>query len=485
MLSDLERTFAHTDEQETILAAIEGRALDDVILVEAGAGTGKTALLRETARRLARNGERVLYLTFSKATQESARPLFGGATDVKTVNGLAYEHMQVARLERRIGNLAPRAVVEALALPRRAGGMGQAALTRAILGAFGRFLHSDRERPDATCLGRALAADATLAEKVIDGAARLFELTRPGAATTLPLPHDVYLKAWQLEGAPGIEDYSLVASDESQDANPVTIKVLRNAMSLLLVGDPHQSIYGFRGAVDAMQAFDGARFALSLSFRFGEAVAALANRITAQKGPGRGSVLHGFPTLDTRIERIGVGQRHTRIYRTNAELLWDATFLAERDIPIAIIGDHRDMGDRLQAAMDLRRGVARARLRHPAVASYASWDELREAVANGHERELAQVTQLVERHGKSCRQILELLRKPQHPDAAQVQLVSAHRAKGLEWSETVVCDDFDDVFDGVSAAARDEEVNLQYVAATRCLRTLELKSAHLAQLHAA
>ncbi len=295
----------------------------------------------------------------------------------------------------------------------------------------------------------------------------------------------MYLKAWQLEGAPGIEDYSLVASDESQDANPVTIKVLRNAMSLLLVGDPHQSIYGFRGAVDAMQAFDGARFALSLSFRFGEAVAALANRITAQKGPGRGSVLHGFPTLDTRIERIGVGQRHTRIYRTNAELLWDATFLAERDIPIAIIGDHRDMGDRLQAAMDLRRGVARARLRHPAVASYASWDELREAVANGHERELAQVTQLVERHGKSCRQILELLRKPQHPDAAQVQLVSAHRAKGLEWSETVVCDDFDDVFDGVSAAARDEEVNLQYVAATRCLRTLELKSAHLAQLHAA
>src|SRR5260221_7806201 len=49
-------------------------------------------------------------------------------------------------------------------------------------------------------------------------------------------------------------------------------------MRLISVGDPAQQIYAWRGAIDAMDAFDGHQLTLSQSFRFGPAIADEANK---------------------------------------------------------------------------------------------------------------------------------------------------------------------------------------------------------------
>merc|ERR1711983_330143 len=86
---------------------------------------------------------------------------------------------------------------------------------------------------------------------------------------TLGMTFDGYLKLFQLEGHKLEHDFMLV--DEAQDVTPVVADiVLSQKKPTILVGDPHQSIYGFRGAVNAMAKVNATEtLCLTQSFRFG------------------------------------------------------------------------------------------------------------------------------------------------------------------------------------------------------------------------
>ena len=74
--------------------------------------------------------------------------------------------------------------------------------------------------------------------------------------------------------------------DEAQDVNPVLAKVLAdNAMNMpiIMVGDSRQAIYGFRGAMDALEKANAMfRLPLTRSFRYGAVPAYLANVVLMQ-----------------------------------------------------------------------------------------------------------------------------------------------------------------------------------------------------------
>jgi len=74
--------------------------------------------------------------------------------------------------------------------------------------------------------------------------------------------------------------------DEAQDVNPVLAKVLAdNAknMPIIMVGDSRQAIYGFRGAMDALEKANATfRLPLTRSFRYGAIPAYLANVVLMQ-----------------------------------------------------------------------------------------------------------------------------------------------------------------------------------------------------------
>ena len=74
--------------------------------------------------------------------------------------------------------------------------------------------------------------------------------------------------------------------DEAQDVNPVLAKVLAdNAanMPIIMVGDSRQAIYGFRGAMDALEKANATfRLPLTRSFRYGAMPAYLANVVLMQ-----------------------------------------------------------------------------------------------------------------------------------------------------------------------------------------------------------
>ncbi|HIB7358114.1 TPA: UvrD-helicase domain-containing protein, partial [Escherichia coli] len=115
------------------------------------------------------------------------------------------------------------------------------------------------------------------------------EMSNPGG--TFPVTHDTYLKLFQLSGADLSHRWDTILFDEAQDANPVTTAlVLGQKCRVVLVGDCYQQIYRFRGANNALShpALKNAdRLWLTQSFRFGPAVARMANLLLQREGETR------------------------------------------------------------------------------------------------------------------------------------------------------------------------------------------------------
>ncbi|WP_290604959.1 UvrD-helicase domain-containing protein, partial [Arsenophonus sp. ENCA] len=107
-------------------------------------------------------------------------------------------------------------------------------------------------------------------------------------ADNFPVIHDMYLKLYQLSQSNLCPRFDVILFDEAQDANPVTHDIVfRQTTKLVMVGDAHQQIYRFRGAVDALNApslSDADRLWLTHSFRFGACVADMANALLAMNG---------------------------------------------------------------------------------------------------------------------------------------------------------------------------------------------------------
>ncbi|HBO2437840.1 TPA: DNA helicase, partial [Pseudomonas aeruginosa] len=79
--------------------------------------------------------------------------------------------------------------------------------------------------------------------------------------------------------------------DEGQDINPVIADIAHwQRIRMAIVGDPHQQLYRFRGAEDALNSdwMAGAEeHYLTQSWRFGPAIAHVANIILSYKGETR------------------------------------------------------------------------------------------------------------------------------------------------------------------------------------------------------
>ncbi|CAB4067861.1 FBXO18 [Lepeophtheirus salmonis] len=99
--------------------------------------------------------------------------------------------------------------------------------------------------------------------------------------TSVPITHDGYLKLWQLRqpNLQTIVSHDVLLIDEAQDINPTMLDIINHqSTAKVIVGDPNQQIYSFRGAVNLLKEFKSSKkFSLTQSFRFGPEIAFVAN----------------------------------------------------------------------------------------------------------------------------------------------------------------------------------------------------------------
>jgi len=508
-----------------------------MLVVNAYAGTGKTHTLAAAAASSPRL--RILYVAFNKAIATESKSRFPTNVDCRTLHSVAYGavgHLYAAKL---IANLRPRQVATTLLVPLP--------LAQAACRVLNRYLTSaalqlgpEHIRPEELAglerdLGRnpevpAVAVDeegggvgegagTSIEVRVLGCASSLWEGMQDVERRDLGMVHDGYVKLMQTRRTPIPGGYQAIMLDEAQDCTECQLALLGGQKARRIhVGDAHQRIYSFRGALAASLA-EGAmvrgeepptrdegqaagadrssvvpppcvEMSLTQTFRCPPAVCTVANAVLRQC-KGEWAELEPMALLPRgRLIRRGGIQAalqllgpFTLIARTNARLVTAEAEVRAAGRNIRYLDDKKSYStgtDLLKEVIHFKRTGHNSN--EPLLKPYPDFEALAEALKTHKikDAELRSAAQLVVSHGGSS---LEQLLRPQagsaaaaavalDPAAGEVILTTVHKAKGLEWDSVALADDFSPIGPEALPHQEADEANMYYVALTRAKRTL-------------
>jgi len=445
------------------------------VVARAGSGKTKTAMGYAAARPKARG----LYLAFGKPTQMEASSrlkALGVNTEARTTHSLAWNGfgsaLDAACKLSSNGSLRTKVTADLLEVNF---GVAKAVneTVRLYLCSAEKNL-SDKHLPDE----RDFPAVKFAAGAVMDNAQRLWSRMTDLNDSEAKATPDVYLKQW-VNTDPKLP-YDFILFDECQDANPLSAYLvsMQHHASRLYIGDPHQAIYGFRGAVnlmDEMQADE--THTLTASFRFSKNIGILASTFLQHwkkeplpligLGPG-GRVQPGDQQAYLARTVAGLIGKGFELHTKGQKLHWVKGFEDYRVAPIL-------------EAYRLYKGESSAGFQDPVLKTMKSWTELADYVEVTGDAEAGPVYRLVEQYRDEIPNIIETLKREQVHSAAGAPyvLTTAHKSKGLEWPVVRLTNDFfsfkdpSDPDKWLSPNRIDpQEANLMYVALTRAMKAI-------------
>lgn len=407
-----------TDEQQAVIAALPHHKH---IKVYALAGTGKTTTLKAIAEAYPKN--RMLYLAFNKAIADEARSKFPRNVEVRTVHSLAFSRM--GRLySDRLSRLDYYEIAKVLGVPIR--------MVFEQISHFQNFLNSDCP------LDRSAITDFVsrqgfkkYAAEIADFILRLYYALK---TSNLPIDHNFYLKDFQLNfktsGLAGA--YDAILLDEGQDVNPVILSIFEQFRGRkIMVGDRHQKIYGFRGAINAIEDFAADQtLYLTRTFRFHgrdqvNAVNELLYYLKAEDNLLR----------PVKTDLAGDCRTSCTITRTNARLI---ELLLENP-GVKTVRHPGQYFEPFFRIFDQKIRVSDANLRF---CDYL--DRLEEMAEKAKDMEIAACVKLIRRYGgdrEFFQNLFEKALKNFH-NGSNNYLGTAHSTKGLEFDVVKMADDF-------------------------------------------
>jgi len=460
-----------TAEQASVI-----RCHDQQMNVHAFAGTGKTSTLLAYTQAYER--ERFLYCVYNTANKKEAEQKFGPNTTVKTSHGLAYGSF--GYLFQRAGKLNAIGEKPIDVAKLYECNFGTAKTAMDLVARYSNLPVNDFEDP---------LMQLTKAETgIVDIAVRLWNdmvdldnekiMLNPRLARKrkVQATHDVYLKQFVMSGQ-AIRGYEVIMMDEAQDMNPLMLHMLEQNRKIrqICVGDKHQSIYGFRGAVNALDKLKGTRFDLTSSFRFGSNLAYCANSVLDEIGETR--MIKGLaPQTALANTMDATKSRYTYLSRTNAGAV---NYAFDTQGPVHFIGGLEAYRiDRILDAYSIYSNRPE-RVTDNEFKNFKRFKDLVEYADATGDVEVAMIVHMVREKGHSLPDLVEDLRRRQMPeDLASLVIATAHKSKGLEWDRVMLGDFFEwaDYVEARDISIKNgkplpsdwvQELNLLYVATTR------------------
>ncbi len=487
------------EQADILLAALAVQALSvkdgpRVLVVGAGAGSGKTAQLRMLEQLLYGQGQYTAFnaplvaegkTKFVKAkcnTYHSIAYAAVGRLYAHRLNGNRIKSEQVASIlgiedmELVVAEATPEVADPVTGQVKR---LARAYLAGQVLVAVRKFCSSDdRELTDkyfryidgidkADGEGRRGYANNQLVRDYLLPKAKVAWQDLSNTDGQLPFSHDIYMKIWALgtgENTPYIPaDYLLC--DEDQDVTAVFSGVLKKQthLFLILVGDENQRIYEWLGTVNASKEFPTApKRLLSQSFRFGQAVADVANSVLSHLDEKTDLVLKGLPSIPSRVAKVAAPR--CVLCRTNAGAVSTVLASLKEGKRAHLVGGGADVVDFVRAARDLQSGRA---TRHPELCCFSSWGEVETYAATDEGEDLKLLVRLIKEF--TCKTILEALEHMPTEADADLVVCTSHKSKGREWDTVRLAADFPP-----SNKMGDADVRLLYVACTRAKEVLDI-----------
>lgn len=448
------------------------------VVAEALAGTGKTSTLVALAAMQPRRPG--VYLAFNKSVQIEAEQRFPGWIHATTAHGYAYRAIGKQYGHRLPGNPAASrlgarqmaSIMKVKPAMLDTGTINPAALVRMAQATVNVFLKSaDSEILPVHIPARILAhhspaevsaAVVPVADKIWDDMNRLDGKFR--------FTHDSYLKIWQLTNPHLPFDY--VMFDEAQDADPVISAVVNAQTSTqrIWVGDRHQAIYGWRGAIDSMsKVADAVRLPLTQSWRFGPAIADEANKWLQMLGARH--LVEGNPALNSTVGDVEIPS--AILCRGNGTALGWVLRFHEIGLPVCLAPGTKDAGKDISqfawAAKSLMNGEGTD---HPDLCAFQTWAQLVKYVEEEEDTaDLKRMVNVINRVGVNG--VIDAVKGCTTKERAAVTVGTAHKAKGLEWPTVRIADDFVPPEEDIEEPDT-EAMMLNYVTVTRAKERIQL-----------
>lgn len=515
-------SFKPTAQQEAILDAFMDAK---PMIVQAGAGTGKTTTLQMLAESTDDIG---LYVAFNRSVAQEARGRFPNTVDAVTAHALAKRMLEKDDHWRTVirskfsatASDSAKFVYDKIIYPiyphegdnvfrynealKIVTGVKDRAFlyhtnwAQLVTGTVKKFCQSadpeiTEEHFNAAVVARSinkhnsgevarkLSANPKIVQRTIELARKYWDRIIDPEDTKIPFGFDHVLKVWQLSNP--VLDYDYVLFDEAQDANATLSHVLlsqhAHGTQLVVVGDQNQAIYGFTGSLDAMSKFEAAVpdavvLPLTESWRFGSPIADAANQVLVAKGVPERITGLGTKTLPlienyTQVDFIEEGVDAV-LCRSNTGCLEAALWVLEKypNIRLGLSVKLREMKEFYEAAVGFRET---GKTKYPVMKDFQTFLEFATAVAEEPEMtmEFGLLMRTAQKAGgveKALALIARVESLTVKPEDADIIITTIHQSKGAEWNNVLLYDDW------TGGIGNNEEKNLLYVATTRAKERL-------------
>lgn len=463
-----------TPEQQSIIDYIKSSDKEELVLVNAIAGAGKTHLLTEIVKQVPHSTG--MYLAYNKSIATEASKKFPSSINCITTHALAYRNT-VKQNKLRIGTFNYRDIKEKIQYEQKA----------EIIDYIKQFCLSSY-----TCVEE-FSKDYELSEFTEKLVKSYLEKMLEGK---IECTHDFYLKLFHLQLANKELQFNtldFLLLDESGDLNEVTLEIfkLMPARIKVAVGDNNQNIYTFNHTINAFDLLkdDGVMFNLTQSFRVSDKIASRVEHFCKSYIDDKID-FKGIPYTDNSIKD------RAYITRTNAGLINQMIQLNSDNVPYTLI---RSASEIFKIPLMVSYLTYQGKISVPQYKHLQSdvddWyddPQLKEtykspllylALIHKHDFPLSQAIKLVMSKGKSLIISTHEEAKRHEKLKTNLYLTTSHSAKGLEWDEVVITEDMNKSIEPIMEAFKEnpnyviddtekEALNLYYVACSRAKKSL-------------
>jgi DNA helicase-2/ATP-dependent DNA helicase PcrA len=475
-------------QQLAVFSEIESPELSQHLVVQALAGTGKTTTSVESMFRIPEDLN-VLALAFNRTIANTLKARVPDGVRAQTFHGLGLSAITRSQGRREIDGQTD----SRLALEIVGRGKELAPLRTAVRDLVSKAKNTTPGFPDPARLDFLL--DAYMIEvprdvgrpKVIELATRILRLSLEAPASA-PLGFDDMIWLPCVLGLPFYAN-AYVFADEAQDLNACQLHMVREACNpagrIVLVGDPNQAIYGWRGAEQGAigrmrRELDAEVLPLTVTYRCPKAIVreacTLVPDFEAHESAPDGRVFTGKGVGDL-LSCVAVGD--LVLSRTNAPIVSLCFYLLSHGRRASILG--RDLGAGLSAWVRNSHAPDVATLTR----AITAWEdaEIKRLEEEDRDteptRDKTACLRVLARGAASVTEVLSRIDRlfarasGQDEDGIPkdaVVLSTVHRAKGLEADRVWLLRDTFRVDE--DASGTQEERNLLYVGITRAMREL-------------
>jgi len=490
--------FSWSAEQEAIINTPPHLKVAFVI---AYAGCGKTTVLQELTRRWPQ--KRFLYLAFNKSIVKEARKKFSKTnTTIITTHSLAYQAIGFHYKEKLIFDFTESLIMD-LAKAFLGGTVHNEVafmFCRATIKTINAYLIGSSQEINGECIpdDMLLTLDRfDWIEKVLDFSTLIWNIMCDPSDPRVGMTHDGYMKLYIMTEPVLNYDYILV--DEFQDTTPAVLSmIIRQNANIVAVGDPHQSIYTFRGAVNGFDLIEAdVTHYLTTSWRFGKNVAHAANKVLAEKkmnipllkGNGSDEIISEKSIEIGHKPFMMLSRSTTGIFMYLMKLYTD-----EKAAPFDIhfVGGADSYSFQKMICATHLYNQKQKKIRTEEFKNFKTWGEYKNAGIALNDKTMIAMTKMVENLNKMIpRMCMTFKEMDTNVNDADILISSCHKAKGLESDIVLVNNDFsiEGRYDPQDAeimgeqVAKDklkesttDEINLSYVAVTRAKESLAFTS---------